>query len=319
MTQLLSNFRFQIEDYCNWRKSLGYSNDHEQHLTNFDAYCNEFHPNEHSITKALVIGWLSFEIKNGRHCIENKCAALRSFAHFVGNGSYVLNKKFVNYKRNFSPYILTDEELSRLFASTDIVKKRNDSFFAETAGVIFRLQYACGLRPQEVRKICCKDIDFQTGEIFISQSKLNKDRIVVAAQDVVAMLNWYNSRRNIFCKNNNEFFIHTNGAPISSEQLDDLLQKCWREANPDVSCDTLPHLRPYDLRHRFASAVLQRWIDSGKNLYAMLPYLRAYMGHEDFRDTLYYVHILPENLLSSKGVNWEQIESVGLEEEVWTR
>lgn len=79
----------------------------------------------------------------------------------------------------------------------------------------------------------------------------------------------------------------------------------------------LPHLRPYDLRHRFASAVLQRWIDDGKNIYAMLPYLRAYMGHEDFRHTLYYVHILPGNLLSSKGVNWDQIESVGLKEKVW--
>ena len=49
----------------------------------------------------------------------------------------------------------------------------------------------------------------------------------------------------------------------------------------------------------------------------MLPYLRAYMGHEDFRDTLYYVHILPENLLTSKNVDWNQIESVGLEETIW--
>ncbi len=50
----------------------------------------------------------------------------------------------------------------------------------------------------------------------------------------------------------------------------------------------------------------------------MLPYLRAYMGHEEFRDTLYYVHILPENLLSSDRVDWEQIESVGLEDSIWS-
>lgn len=316
--KFMSNFKFRIEAYCIWRESLGFSKDHKSQLTKFDTYCYQFHPNECTITRALVTGWIAYEIKCGRHCIENKCAAIRSFANYVGHGSYVLNEKFVSYKRNFNPYILTDEELTRLFAAADIVKKRNDPLFAEAAGVIFRLQYTCGLRPQEVRKIRCEDIDFQTGEIFIAQSKLSKDRIVVASQDVVTILDEYRMHRHIFCKDNDIFFIHTNGSPISGEQLTDLLQKCWKEANLDLCDDMLPRLRPYDLRHRFASAVLQRWIDAGKDVYAKLPYLRAYMGHEDFRDTLYYIHILPDNLLSSKGVNWEQIESIGLEEDIWT-
>ena len=56
----------------------------------------------------------------------------------------------------------------------------------------------------------------------------------------------------------------------------------------------LPRVRAYDLRHRFASVVLQGWIDEGKNLYVMLPYLRAYMGHQSFSDTVYFmVRILP--------------------------
>jgi integrase len=226
-------------------------------LSKFDTYCYQFHPNETSITKNLVCGWLSHEIKSGRHCIENKCAAIRSFANYVGNDSYKLDKRFVFSRRNFNPYILTDEELARLFAAIDTVKKPNDPFFAETAGVIFRLQYTCGLRPQEVRKIRCKDIDFHTGEIYIMHSKRNKDRIIVAAQDVIALLNEYRARRCYFTNDNNEFFIHTDGRPISSEQLTDLFQKCWKEANSNVSSDALPPLRPYDLRHRFASTLLQ--------------------------------------------------------------
>lgn len=317
MMQLLSNFKSQIEKYCKWRESLGFSRDHESHLSKFDVYCYEFHPNEYTITRALAIGWITFEINSNRHCIQNKCASLRSFARFAGNGSYILKEKFITYKRNFNPYILTDEELSKLFISIDRVKKRGDPFFSETAGFIFRLQYTCGLRPQEVRKLRCKDIDFQTGEIFIAKSKLSKDRIVVAAKDVLTLLNAYNIRRNVFCNDNDIFFIHTDGSSISNEQLIDLLQKCWRDANPNIEKSILPHLRPYDLRHRFASAVIQRWIDDGENIYAKLPYLRAYMGHEEFKDTLYYVHILPDNLLSSKGVNWKQIEAVGLEEEIW--
>lgn len=317
MLQFSSAFKEKIISYCKWREALGFSDDHKNHLHKFDAYCSEFHPNETTITSMLVTGWITYEIKSGRHCVENKCAAIRSFAKYVGDDSYVLKEKFTCHKRNFRPYLFTDEELERLFAAADIIQKQRDPFFAETAGVIFRLIYTCGLRPQEARKLRCSDIHFQSGEIFISQSKQNKDRVVVAAPDVIEMLNQYKNRRNLYCKSNDIFFIHTDGAPITSEQLTDLFQKCWREANPDVEKDLLPKVRPYDLRHRFASAVLQKWIDEGKNIYAMLPYLRAYMGHEEFRDTLYYVHILPENLLSSSHVNWEQIESVGLEGNVW--
>jgi len=63
-------------------------------------------------------------------------------------------------------------------------------------------------------------------------------------------------------------------------------------------------VRPYDLRHRFASTVLLRWMDEGRDLYAMLPYLRAYMGHESFSSTAYYIHLMPENLMKSAGVDW---------------
>lgn len=318
MKKFTSNFKKDMLSYCNWRSSLGFSDIHEKHLKKFDEYCSEFHSNETLITEQLVTGWINYEIKCGRHCLGNKCAAIRSFAKFVGGNSYVLREKFISYKRNFRPYIFTDEELKRLFLATDTVVKRGDPFFAETAGYIFRLIYTCGLRPQEARKLNCTDIDFQSGEIFISHTKLNKDRIVVAASDTIKLLQKYKDLREIYCNGNDTFFIHTNGRSITSEQLTDLFWKCWRMANPTVDEKFLPKVRPYDLRHRFASAILQKWIDNGENIYSMLPYLRAYMGHEEFRDTLYYVHILPENLLSSNEVDWEQIESVGLEDNIWT-
>ena len=62
---------------------------------------------------------------------------------------------------------------------------------------------------------------------------------------------------------------------------------------------------------------IRRWLDEGKDLYAMLPYLRAYMGHEKFEDTAYYIHILPDRLLKSPGVDWESIDKIGLEVDLW--
>jgi len=42
----------------------------------------------------------------------------------------------------------------------------------------------------------------------------------------------------------------------------------------------------------------------------MLPYLRAYMGHEELSETAYYIHILPENLVKSAGVDWAALNNL---------
>ena len=46
--------------------------------------------------------------------------------------------------------------------------------------MLFRLIYACGLRPNEGRNLRISDINFETGELFITKTKRRKERIVVA-------------------------------------------------------------------------------------------------------------------------------------------
>ncbi len=42
----------------------------------------------------------------------------------------------------------------------------------------------------------------------------------------------------------------------------------------------------------------------------MLPFLSAYMGHNSLTETAYYIHILPENLLSSQGIDWDKLNAM---------
>ena len=317
MSEFHSCFAKKLNEYVGFRCSLGFSRDHQNHLLKFDQYWIQFHPPACVLTAELVKGWIKYEVNSQHGSIQHKQSAIRGFAKFLGPDAYFLTENYGTHKRNFRPYLLSDDELTAFFAVADNLERPWDPFYAESAGVIFRLLYTCGLRPPEVRKIRHKDINFKTGEIFINQSKQSKDRIVVASQDMTALMKQYDYRRRIFCGDTEEFFIHTDGRPITSEQLADLTRLCWELANPDVPSAELPRLRPYDFRHLFASTVLQTWLDEGKNLYAQLPYLRAYMGHEDFRDTLYYIHILPERILMSNAIDWAQIESVGLEDSVW--
>ena len=52
--------------------------------------------------------------------------------------------------------------------------------------------------------------------------------------------------------------------------------------------------RAYDFRHHFALSNLNRWITSGVDVNAMLPYLSRYMGHASLASTDYYLHLVPE-------------------------
>ena len=49
----------------------------------------------------------------------------------------------------------------------------------------------------------------------------------------------------------------------------------------------------------------------------MLPYLRTYMGHSSLSETAYYIHILPKNLLKSKGIDWDRLDEVIPEDDIW--
>jgi hypothetical protein len=42
----------------------------------------------------------------------------------------------------------------------------------------------------------------------------------------------------------------------------------------------------------------------------MLPYLRAYMGHDSLSETAYYIHILPENLVKTTAIDWDAFNSM---------
>jgi integrase len=49
---------------------------------------------------------------------------------------------------------------------------------------------------------------------------------------------------------------------------------------------------------------------------AMLPYLREYMGHSSLDETAYYIHLLPENLLKSAGIDWNRFNNMFPEADV---
>ena len=143
-----------------------------------------------------------------------------------------------------------------------------------------------------------------TGEILITNTKKKKERIVVMSEDMRFLMRSYCIERSAFGQGNDYWFPSAKGGPLTSAFQTKIFKNAWAEANPGIPKKELPTVRVYDLRHRFASAALIRWLDKGDSLKAKLPYLREYMGHDSLRDTCGYIHILPENLTQSSAIDW---------------
>lgn len=318
-----SVFSNSINEFIEFREAQGFTIETTlRYLRRFDQYCMETTVESVNLTKVLVDDWLQYEQDKGFIDMAGRSRALRAFAKYLrglGSDSYVIPTFLYRLKRTSVPYILSSKELAGFFDATDRLQSWHcgDAFAAIVAPVIFRLIYTSGLRPQEACSLEDSDVNLKTGEILIRVNKLKKQRIIVISDDMLRLFNEYIERRTQIFVRTPYFFPRIDGTRYTSQQLGAVCDRCWKMANPTIDDEHLPKLRPYDFRHSFASAALQRWINEGVDLFTMLPYLRAYMGHEHFSDTAYYIHILPERLISSPGINWEMIDSSVPEVSIW--
>ena len=155
-------------------------------------------------------------------------------------------------------------------------------------------------------------------EILITETKLKKERVIVMHDDMNRLMRKYSIQVILAGREQSSYFFpDPDLEAYTTAWLENILKICYRNANPEISAERLSRIRVYDLRHRFASATLCRWLDEGKNLYNMLPYLRTYMGHSSLSQTAYYIHILPENLLKSCSIDWSKLDNIIPEDDIW--
>lgn len=308
MSEFVSSFAAHLDTMLDYRVARGYKKKtHTICLLKFDKFCADNFPEEEKLTREIVHAWIDSETITTRS-LSGAASIIRQFGRHlnaVGEEAYILPDKFAPSRSAFAPYLFTDDELSMLFAEIGrLPQKKNEPFLHEIAPVLFRLIYTCGLRPNEGRELLTQNVDLATGEILITNTKKNKERVVVMSDDMLSLCRRYDVRRTIFCNGNPYFFPASDGNAIVNTKIHAALNRAWNTATctPD---NILPRsIRVYDLRHRFASACLNRWLDEKRDLMAMLPYLRAYMGHDSLSETAYYIHILPENLVKSPSIDW---------------
>jgi integrase len=309
MSELRSAFAQKIHEMLEFREATGYRADtYSAYLLRFDEFCREHYPSASELTDNIVLAWADSEQGSG----TGAHTAIRVFGYYLramGESPYILPEGYSRGKNSFNAYVFTENELAALFQSIDCVNPSPENPYIDIiAPVLFRLTYTCGLRPNESRELLFEHVNFDTGEVFITHTKKHRERMVVMSDDMLDYAQKYAARRKLFADGNLWFFPGPQGMPYSPSAIDRLFKSCWKRANPGIR--NLPSVRVYDLRHRFASACLNRWLDQKRDLMVMLPYLRAYMGHLRMDDTLYYVHLLPEKISKSPGIDWDALDSI---------
>jgi len=253
-------------------------------------------PHETILTRTVAFAWCNGAKGNGKGGF-NRASALRGLARHIfltGEEAYVMPPSFFPMPKAKQPFIMNHVELTNFFNATDCYSNsRKNGLHEFTVSVIFRLQYACGMRPQEVRCLRCADFNFIDNTIYIADAKRHKDRCLPVNAEVVEMCMRYNQVADKRAPHRTHFFQAQSGNAYTTDWLCNAFRVCWAMSGNEASRGSCT---PYALRHNFATQTLMRWIEEGRDLDAMIPYLSTYMGHESFAATYYYVHLLPERL-----------------------
>lgn len=291
-----SGFAPDMYGMLSYKEALGHKvNSYAAELLCLDRFCQKTYPDEEVLTQEISFAWCLDGKKEGM--CEHRMHFIREFGKYlaaVGKTAYVLPSALIPNRKADLPYLLTDDELRRFFDAADSYPHRSNSPLVEyTVPVIFRLIYACGLRPQEARKLKRGDFDYKKNTVYIEESKWCKDRRLVVDQKIMEMCQKYEAIANAMFPRRTAFFPNRYGGEYGHEWLTETFHKCWELSGIG---DARGRCVPYDLRHNFATRTMMRWLSEGRELDACIPYLCAYMGHASFRSTYYYVHLLPEKL-----------------------
>jgi len=311
--EFMSAFAEQIMEMLEFKEALGYArSSYDKFLLNFDRFCVKEYPDLNTLTQEIIMHWAIARPNEAAAGVTRRLIAIREFGKYivsVGREAYVVPTELIGGFKKFMPYIYSDVELAKFFYGADNLPPYWSSPLREfTAPVLFRLMYCCGLRPVEIRLLKRAEVDFSEKVILISESKSYKDRIVVVDPGVISLCEKYDSIANIVFPDRKYFFPSSNGGIYTATLIQRLFHRCWQQAGVSFSRSQKP--RVMDFRHNFATRTFMNWLDDGRDINSLMPYLSAYMGHSEFKYTAYYIHLIPDRLIRSTGVQWERMSAL---------
>ncbi|AQS59611.1 tyrosine-type recombinase/integrase [Desulforamulus ferrireducens] len=297
----MSNFIYEgpfgkhIQDFVQLKKAIGYKYDTEaRHLKRFDEFTIDKYPSADRLSKEIVLDWGK---KRSYEAQANQCSRasiIRQFGKYMdslGLDAYIIPKGYYPTEEQYIPHIYTPDELKRFFAETDkchyCIECPDRHLIMP---VFFRMIYSCGLRVSEARLLKVGDVDLDNGILIINHSKKDNSRLVPMSGTITKRCRDYARKVHPFTDKKAYFFPALGGRPMTIQNVYHNFRRfLWRAGISHGGRGKGPRI--HDFRHTFACHCLKRWVEQGKELSAYLPILKAYMGHDSFEETAYYLRM----------------------------
>ena len=284
----------ELEAYLAFKAKMGfYGASRIWYLKQFDAYCTAHHRTV--FDRDTVEGWVSQRLtRSGRYrswmsYIRDVGRWLRVHGH---SDAYVLSDRWKAPFVPAHPYLLNNHEIEAFFAAAASLDTYSPWRWQAVA--FFTLMHCCGLRTGETRLLAAEHVHLCDRDLDVVASKGNRSRrlpLTGQVVDVLAGCDRESAKR--FGPSRGRFFVSAAGNQVTAATVGKMFHRVWDQAGlPRPAGGQQP--RPYDFRHHFAYANVERWGAQGSDVTAMLPYLARYMGHAGIQSSYYYIHTSPE-------------------------
>lgn len=292
-----SIYGLHIKQFIEMKRALGFKyTTGAVILAQIDSLAERRVETSSGITKEFADKWGKKQLHESDSYRYTRIRFLVQFSSYLcdlGIQSYI--PKLPPYKQStFIPYIYSQKEIDAIFKACDELRLH----FVQTDSGLFcmpaliRLLYSTGLRISEALAMKTEDVNLDENYLRVRDCKNGKERIIPISDSVASVCKEYVRYRDELPLGKTKygyFFIKLDGS------------KCglgvWRWFKKCLSKAAIPYLgrrqgpRIHDLRHTFAVTSLASMAESGIDLYASLPILSNYLGHQSLSSTNHYVRL----------------------------
>ena len=295
MVEFKSNLKDRLNDFISFKRSIGKKYVHEEYYLKYVDKVNLEIGNLDYLTQEVAettVNRINSREKSPGRSYYSVFRELGKYLNIIDGKSYILKDDYKAKRYHANVYLFSNEEIREFFTTLDRMTEESGKLTMYIIRAVFYVMYFCGIRCVEARMLKTEDVNIDEMYFIIRNSKNHNDRKLFITDEVIKVLKSLDGRLSMIIPDRTYFFsIYVNGY-LSSQFISTNFRKVWTSAG--MSMDVTPRPRAYDFRHHFACANIMRWMNEGKDVHAMLPYLMTYMGHSSLESTYYYIHLIPE-------------------------
>lgn len=286
-----------IEDahrYIALRRSLGFKLfKTARHLASFADYAAR-HGDAHIRTDtAMTWAAVGSSTQYGYYRRLQSVALFARFLHAEDPAHEVpQHHLFYRPRSRPAPYIFSQEEIARMLEAARALRaSRPNPLRPYVYEMLIGLLAATGLRISEALNLRLDDI-LQGGVLHIRATKFNKSRLVPLHPSVLMALDAYLSVRRRYAGLEHRLFLTDYARPLPYTTVCYIFRIILRRAG--IGKDRPRKPRIHDLRHTFATRVLEQCAAGRNEVARDFVALSTYLGHGHIGHTYWYLQATPE-------------------------